>query len=425
MDYDAKYQGNLEWIRADLARAEKEILAISKKHTMTQGDSERLEELGTFIDWAENRPGNYSEEDLKSLRSGGFPTPGSGPSGGKPYRTFGEQMFAVYRAGLPNGQVDPRLYQIRAAGLQEAVPSEGGFLCQTDFTSELIRSLFQPGRLPALVRRYPINSASNKMTMPGIDETSRVSSRFGGVVAYWESEAAEKSLSKPKFRKIELALKKLIGLCYSSDELLEDVPALGQFLTEAFNAEFQFQLENVILNGSGAGQPLGILTSGALVSIGKETGQTADTILWANIVKMLARFKPLNVARACWVANVDTLPQLLQMNQAVGTAGIPVYIAGNIQGGGVSSLCGFPIIWSEASPTLGDAGDLLLCDPTAYLLADKGGIQAVSSIHVRFVYDETAFRFVYRVDGQPLFASPVTPFKGSATVSPFVAIAAR
>ncbi|MBA7635483.1 hypothetical protein ES703_43087 [subsurface metagenome] len=65
-------------------------------------------------------------------------------------------------------------------------------------------------------------------------------------------------------------------------------------------------------------------------------------------------------------------------------------------------------------------------DPSAYLLIDKGGVQAAVSIHVRFIYDESVFSFVYRCNGQPMFASAITPFKGTAdTVSPFVAIAER
>jgi HK97 family phage major capsid protein len=69
-------------------------------------------------------------------------------------------------------------------------------------------------------------------------------------------------------------------------------------------------------------------------------------------------------------------------------------------------------------------GDLLLASPSQYALITKGGVQAASSIHVRFVYDETAFRFVYRVDGQPVWASSVTANDGSSTISPFVALAA-
>ena len=53
----------------------------------------------------------------------------------------------------------------------------------------------------------------------------------------------------------------------------------------------------------------------------------------------------------------------------------------------------------------------------------KGGMQAASSIHVQFVTDETAFRFVLRLDGQPLWHSALTPYKGSDTLSPFVTVA--
>jgi HK97 family phage major capsid protein len=60
-----------------------------------------------------------------------------------------------------------------------------------------------------------------------------------------------------------------------------------------------------------------------------------------------------------------------------------------------------------------------------YVLAEKGGISSDMSIHVRFEYDESVFRFVLRVDGQPVRASALTPYKGTATLSNFVALAAR
>ena len=58
-------------------------------------------------------------------------------------------------------------------------------------------------------------------------------------------------------------------------------------------------------------------------------------------------------------------------------------------------------------------------------LIDKGGMKAASSIHVRFLYDENVFRFIYRVDGKPIWNKPLTPYKGSASVSPFVTLAKR
>ena len=69
--------------------------------------------------------------------------------------------------------------------------------------------------------------------------------------------------------------------------------------------------------------------------------------------------------------------------------------------------------------------DIVLADLSQYLLIDKGGISAASSIHVRFLYDENVFRFIYRVDGQPIWNAPITPYKGAGTLSPFVTLQAR
>jgi HK97 family phage major capsid protein len=83
------------------------------------------------------------------------------------------------------------------------------------------------------------------------------------------------------------------------------------------------------------------------------------------------------------------------------------------------------IIFCEQCPILGTVGDIILADlANGYILADKGGMQTDVSIHVRFVYDESVFRFVYRCDGQPALASAITPYKGDA-VSHFVALESR
>jgi HK97 family phage major capsid protein len=72
-------------------------------------------------------------------------------------------------------------------------------------------------------------------------------------------------------------------------------------------------------------------------------------------------------------------------------------------------------------------GDIICADLGGYILAEKGGIQADMSIHVNFIYDESVFRFVLRLDGQPQRASALTPYKGgsSYTQSHFVALATR
>jgi HK97 family phage major capsid protein len=85
------------------------------------------------------------------------------------------------------------------------------------------------------------------------------------------------------------------------------------------------------------------------------------------------------------------------------------------------------VIVIEQAASVGTLGDVILADfANGYVLAEKGGIAADMSIHVRFEYDESCFRFVMRVDGQPVLANAITPYKGTAnTQSHFVAIQTR
>ena len=345
------------------------------------------------------------------------------------FKSLGEQLVAVVKAGKPGGQVDPRLHNIRAAatGLNETVPSEGGFLLQPDLTTDLLQDVFTTGVLAAKCRRIPISSNANSIKINGIDETSRASTRYGGILGYWEEEAAEKTKSKPKFRRIELNLKKLIGLCYATDELLDDASALEGFIRTAFPGEFGFLVDDSIVNGTGGGQPLGILNAGCLVSVAKETGQKAATIVAENVIKMYSRIFPSSLARAEWYINANVQPQLFTMSLAVGTGGVPVYMpAGGLSGQPYGTLFGRPVIPIEQAATLGTVGDIIFADLAGgYILAEKGGIKSDVSIHVNFIYDESVFRFVLRIDGQPVRASALTPYKGTDTLSHFVALATR
>lgn len=346
------------------------------------------------------------------------------------FSSFGEQLAAVMQAALPGGHVDPRLLNVRAAtGLNETVPSEGGFLVQQDFSSTLLQEVFQTGILASKCKRVTISGNANSIKINGIDETSRASTRYGGIVGYWEEEAAEKTASKPKFRRIELSLKKLIGLCYATDELLNDATALESVIRTGFVSEFGFLLDDAIINGTGAGQPLGILNSGCLVSVGKETGQTAATVVAENVIKMYSRIFASSRPSAVWLINQNIEPQLFTMSLAVGTGGVPIYMpAGGLSGQPYGTLFGRPVIAIEQAATLGTQGDIILADlQNGYILAEKGGIESAMSIHVAFLTDQSVFRFVLRVDGQTVRASALTPYKGGAsyTQSHFVALDSR
>ena len=383
-----------------------------------------------------------AEKLVAGMREPTEPPAGQGqPSAGQEgFRSFGEYLQAVAAAGLPRGgrlgsfptgMIDKRLMNMdpetRSTGLEEGTPSLGGFLVGTDFSAGIWKRTYDASVLFNRVTKIPISANANGLKMNAIDETSRVAgSRWGGILGYWLEEGGTKTATKPKFRQMELSLKKLIGLCYATDELLQDAAALETVIMQGFADEVSFRIDDSILNGTGAGQPLGIINCAALVSVAKETGQAAKTIVFENIKKMYARLWARSRPNMLWVTNQDALPELMSMSQSVGTGGVPVWIPGNSAAGQPNDmLLGRPMVYHEGCQTVGTAGDIYLIDPTQYLMITKGGVQSASSIHVQFTTDETTFRFVYRVDGQPLWNAALTPFKGSNTQSPFINLAVR
>lgn len=345
----------------------------------------------------------------------------------KPWKNFGEQLQAVRAAASPEGRIDDRLLRLGATDLGESVPSDGGFLVQTDFSTELLKRMYDTGVLASRCRRIPLSSNANGITINGIDETSRADgSRYGGVRAYWTDEAATYTSSQPKFRQISLKLNKLTGLCYATDELLQDTSALQSVITDAFVDEFGFKMDDAIVNGDGAGKPLGLMNAACKVQVSKETGQAAATVLAENLEKMYARMWPRSMNNAVWFINQEVWPQLFQLHHAVGTGGVPVFVPGNsLNNAPFGTLLGRPIVPIEQCQALGTAGDVIFADLSQYLLVDKQSMASAMSVHVRFLYDETAFKFTYRVDGQPIWNAALTPYKGSATLSPIVVLATR
>jgi HK97 family phage major capsid protein len=370
----------------------------------------------------------------------------------RPYKSFGSFLMDVKSAA--GNIVDQRLLPLRqddgsfalegamgadfvgsltetaskaVLGLNEGVGSQGGFLVGTDRAGGLLARVYEVGEILRRVKMTGISANSNGMTFNAEDETSRADgSRRGGVQAYWMAEAGDKTASKPKFRQIELKLKKEAGLVYATDELLQDANALESYIMSMLPEELNFVAEDSIINGTGVGMPLGILASGALVSVPKETAQAADTVVGINVLKMWSRMWGRSRKNAVWLINQDVEPQLYGLEIPMGTGGQLIYMPpGGISGTPYATIFGREVIAVEYCSTVGTVGDIILADFSQYQAIEKGGIQSASSIHVQFLTDQTVYRFIMRIDGEPMWASPLTPFKGTNTLSPFVALASR
>jgi HK97 family phage major capsid protein len=297
---------------------------------------------------------------------------------------------------------------------------------EPSFVAGLLSPLHDTGPFSSRAAKLQIGPNSNGITVRAVDETSRAdSSRWGGILGYRLAEGGTKLATNPTFRLVELRLKKYAVLCYATEELLQDTTALAGIIQQGCSEELDFMVNDDILNGPGNAGPLGILNSGALVSVTKEVGQTAATVVTENIFKMWARLHPRSKTNVTWYINTDVTPQLYQLSLSVGTGGMPMYMApGSLPNAPSGALLGRPVVETEFNPTLGTVGDIVLADMSQYVMIDRD-VQAASSIHVQFLTDQVAYRFVYRCDGQPKIATPLTPYKGTGTLSPFVALATR
>jgi HK97 family phage major capsid protein len=176
-------------------------------------------------------------------------------------------------------------------------------------------------------------------------------------------------------------------------------------------------LNDDIMNGTGLAGPQGFMNSGALISAARAT---ANTIVGADISGMWQRLSIQSKPKSKWYVNSETAPQLDALF-AVGSTAVLFPYAGYTPNG-VRTLYGRPIVETEFNAALGTSGDIVLADMSQYLLWEKGGVEYQTSIHVYFLSDETAFRFVMRVDGKSTVNTALTPYKGTATTSPFVAL---
>jgi len=409
------------------------------------GQAETMRTIGTGFTTAARtgfRPGLGSadgteSEDEKLVRTGGFKGLGHFS---RTLATCGSKAPGQIRDGSELGKYNIALEKVSQAraisspdGMYENSEPDGGALIPPDFTTQIWERVYSQENILSRCQGYTISG--NTMTIPANAETSRVDgSRWGGVLGYWEGEAQQLAGTRPKFRNLNLRLKKLTVMTFVTNELLTDsATALEQYLGRVAPDEILFKTLDGLINGDGAGIPLGITNDPAFIQVAKDTNQASKTISYTNVMNMYNSMWAPARARSVWVYNQEIEPQLWQMALPVGTGGVPVYLPPGVGGGtftgGASArpygaaganaseaapyamLYGRPALCLEQCPGLGLTGDLMLIDWSQYIAIMKGSIQSAMSIHLKFDYDETVFRWIFRMDGQGAWALPLTPYK--------------
>lgn len=348
------------------------------------------------------------------------------------YTPWGEfkSLPEFVRSGLANAgkqSFEDRVNKHFAAvqGMSEGVGGDGGYTVMPEFSTNILDRVYA-NDLFSRTDNYPVTG--NNMTFLANAETSRATgSRAGGLQGQWLGEGATINASKPTLREVSYRLQKLAVIVYLTQELIDDNGvALQEYITRKVSEEFNFMIGDALINGSGVGQPLGILNSLPLIAVSKETGQGAATLQTENITKMYARFYAANRQDMTWLHNQDIEPQLFTMTLGIGAAGVTTYMPpGGLSGSPYATLMGRPMLPIEFAATLGTQGDLIAADLGQVISITKGGVAQAVSMHVQFLTDQVALRFTMRLNAGPWENAPITPYKGTNTQSNFVVLGTR
>ena len=314
---------------------------------------------------------------------------------------------------------------LKNAAASSGEPASGGFLVPVAFRAELLSLSLEASVVRPRARIVPMETS--RVVYPFIDSTSHASNVFGGVQGYWTPESGQMTDVAATFGRLALEAWKLTAFANVPNELIADSAlSFEAFIRSTFPQALAYFADVAFISGNGVGQPLGFNSdgNGARVSVAKESGQAADTIVWENIVKMYARMLPQSLGNAVWIVSPDVFPELATMALSVGTGGGPIWLNNGV-GGPPATILGRPVVISEKVENLGDQGDINFVDLSYYLVGDRQAMTVSSSEHFRFQNGETSFKFVERLDGRPWLQSALTPRNGGADLSPFVTLDAR
>jgi HK97 family phage major capsid protein len=407
-----------------------EILAMAKKHDLMDDGQRYISEGKTVQEFKDLVIQKLSTDPLR-------PEGGQNRAAQEPYKRLGDQLMDVIAAERPqesrHAVARERLITAQRAisGMSTSVPADGGYMIHPAFTTALLDKPEEVSKIWAKCMKIPIGAGFDSLEAPYIDETSRATgSRWGGVQVYREGESEYPAGKKPKLGNYEIRLFDIKGVCYATNRLLQNAVTLEAWIQKSFRSEMFFKLDDEVIRGTGAGQCTGITVAPGTVTVSKESGQAADTIVTENINKMFNALIASSRGAAVWLYNQECEPQLETLVLSIGTGGVEVpmfqFAGQGTNSGPTNRLKGLPAVPVEQASALGDLGDIILADlVNGYITIDQGGIDAQSSIHVKFLEDETAFRFTYRANGAPRLKSKITPYKGGVDHSHFVILQAR
>jgi HK97 family phage major capsid protein len=258
--------------------------------------------------------------------------------------------------------------------------------------------VFPPGQFP-----------DAKLEIPALRQG--LSGIAGGINFAAANEGTAGAADDPKLDLITLEPQRISGYVTVGNSLLRNDTAMSGYIETLFRNSKAAWEDNQFIQGSGGAYPLGLLNApGALAVI----RNTAASIVFTDIGNMIAKQISNN---PIWICTKSAIQKIIGMADALGNS---IWIAGDLSKGLPPTLAGFPIYFTFRQPALGTKGDLMLVDPSYYLIKDGSGPFIQASEHVNFTLDQTIVKATFFLDAEPWVRSPIVLDDGTSQASPYV-----
>lgn len=332
-----------------------------------------------------------------------------------------------------DAEIEKTFGSVRKAALAETSGATGGYAIPRQFSTRILDVIAENSFIRPQATVVPMTSA--ECTLPDIDaETTPAAAGtspfLGGMVLSWGVEASTIAETEPLFRAVNLKAWDLIGIVITSNQFLQDIgPEGDEYLINLFGKAVSYAQEFAFLQGTGTADkmPLGMVNSPATLT---QTRAGGNHIAQADIAGMADQLLPRSWGAAIWACSPTALQDIMkttgfvpnQINldflvEALTGKKYPYACAG--------TLLSHPLLVTEKLPKIGTQGDLMLFDPSMYVIGDRMELDVTISDQASsatFTKLQSVIRIWSRVDGRPRLGGPVTLQDTTTKVSAYVAL---
>jgi HK97 family phage major capsid protein len=278
--------------------------------------------------------------------------------------------------------------------MTEGVDAQGGYLVRPQVERQIVQARELDNVLRALCSKLNVTTNSIQLDQLGLTTT-----------AGWVAELAQKPESTGMtLATVTASVFTAAGLATVSNQLLADSnPAVDGLVTADLTKRLVALEEAAFINGTGTGQPLGILNTPGIGATALTSTAVVD--LLDAILDAVAAVETDHGAPSAILMHPRTWTRILKSKDAQGAYYIDP--AGGVQDprtglrGPVKSLWGYPVVTSNRIPTNLGAGTnesrVIIGDFREALILDRQGITVDESKHVYFTTNQTVFRAEQRV----------------------------